>query len=362
MNDERQIWESYVKIIKEADVLGRAYRMAKKASGTTKQYSAKEFYNYIKTAQNKAKQILKTSKDRNKPITVFHMINYGRLDRNKVNLIDAIKYLFSKKDEEISVSMDTQPWEIRDSIVLVGTVNDLYEVYDVDTYTQDSKERFPKDIRNIGELDWDEVIINLKDVKWESFYDNINDEQANDLLRKEYDMTQIYSHEDLLSQFEDSPRVQKQTELDEKYKELAIVLRDKYVNVNKFLDFLQGDTSNAEIIRNSEYFSSVLSKLKYVDEYDITELSQWEEDPNQRWESEKVENIRPTTEMGKRISEEDIADLIKSINSEVDIQHEVIEAWDNLVNELERNNDIENRDKIERSKNLRNFTLDDYKY
>lgn len=360
MNDKELIWENYrVKILKEADILGRAYRMARKSVGvnnqyTTKKYTVKEFYNYIKDAQKKAKEVLKTSRDRNRPITIFHMVNYDRLDRNPNRLLDAIKYLLSKKDEEISVSMDSQPWEIQNSIVLVGTVSDLLEVYDSDTYTTDSKERYPQDIRELGSHDWDEVIINLTDVKWESFYDNIHNEKAVDLL-KNADLSQIYSHDELMGHF-DSPRALQQEEFDEKYKELSVELGEKYKLINKFLEFMDGGQSNAEVIRNSEAFSDILSKLAPIDEYTINELMQWEYDENSKYESEKVEKIRPTTELGRRITEKDIIDLKTEINSVIDLQQEISDAWDALIDELNNKGDYENESRIQKSKNLNSVT------
>jgi hypothetical protein len=286
------------------------------------------------------------------------MVNYDRLDRNPNNLISTINYLLSKKDEEISVSMDTQPWEIKDSIVLVGTVSDLLEVYDTDTYTTDSKERYPQDIRELGSHAWDEVIINLKNVKWEQFYDNVHNEQAAKILRQA-DLTQIYSHDELMGYF-DSPRAIQQTELDEKYKELAVELGTKYKLINNFLDFIDGDQSNAEIIRSSSAFADILKKLTPIDEYDINELMQWENDPNSDYESEKVDKIRPTTELGGRIEEKDVIELKKEINSIIDLQQEIWNAWDALIYELNNNGDYENESKIEKSKNLSKVTENGY--
>jgi hypothetical protein len=358
MNDEQLIWESYKTIISEADVLGRAYRMAKKSKESSrKEFSATQFYNYIKTAQQKAKERLKNSKDRNVSITVFHMINLNRLNGDKNKLIDAARYLLSKKDEEISVSMDTEPWEVRDSVVLVGTVKDLYEVYDSDTYTKDAKERHPLDIRSINQMDWDEVIINLKDVTWEYFYDSVHNEQVIDFLKSK-ELRQIYAYEDLTSHFSDSPRVIKQQELDETYKELSSALYDKYTLINKFYDFLQGDQSNAEIIRNSESFSDILDSIQPTDEYSMTELSQWEERPS--WESEDINIQIPRNELGKRISEEDVVSLKKDLNSLIDIQTKVYEAWSNLIEELKNSGEEEQSMKIEKSKNLSNFTEKGY--
>ena len=359
MNDRELIWESYKRILSEADVLGRAYRMAKKSkeSSPEKKYTATEFYNYIKTAQQKAKERLKHSKDRNIPITVFHMINLNRLDHNKNKLIDAVQYLLSKKDEEISVSMDTEPWEVRDSIILVGTVKDLYEVYDSDTYTKDSKERHPLDIRNINEMDWDEVIINLKDVTWEYFYDNLHDQQVVYFLKSK-DLSQIYSYEDLTSHFSDSPRVIKQQELDETFKELSSKLYNKYTLMNKFYDFLQGNQPNAEIIRNSESFSTILDSIQPIDEYSMTELSQWEERPS--WESEDIDIQIPRNELGQRIREEDVVNLKLELNKIIEIQTKVFEAWGSLIDQLQNFGEEEKSVKIEKSKNLSNFTENGY--
>lgn len=354
MNDRELIWESYERIISEADVLGRAYRMAKKSKESSSEgFTATQFYNYIKTAQQKAKERLKNSKDRNVPITVFHMINLNRLNYDKNKIINAAQYLLSKRDEEISVSMDTEPWEVRDSVILVGTVKDLYEVYDSDTYTKDAKERHPLDIRSINQMDWDEVIINLKDVTWEYFYDTTHNEQVVDFLKSK-DVSQIYDYEDLTGHFSDSPRVIKQQELDEKYKELSSDLYVKYKLMNKFYDFLQGDQSNAEIIRNSESFSTILDSIQPTDEYLMQELSQWEETPS--WESEDINTQIPRNELGRRISEEDVVTLKNDINSVIDIQTKVYEAWGNLIEELKNSGADEESIKIEKSKNLSKFT------
>jgi hypothetical protein len=356
VNDEKLIWESYLEIFSEADTIGRAYRMAKKGSeSSNKGFTAREFYNYIKDAQQKARERLKHSKEKNSPITVFHMINYNRLGRDKDKLISAAQYLLSKKDEEISVSMDTQPWEVRDSIILVGNVKDLYEVYDADTYTKDSKERFPLDIRKAEQMDWDEVIINLRDVDWEYFYDNIHVREVNDFLSSK-DLRQIYSHEELMGHFSDSPRAIKQMDIDEDYKKLSEELYDKYVLMNNFYEFLQGNQSNADIIRNSKSFENILDLIKPLDEYSMTELSIHRYDPNSQYNSEDIENVIPRTELGKRIGEEDILNLKNEINNLVDIQMKVNDAWDDLVNEIRNSGMEEEAFKIERSKNLGRFT------
>lgn len=357
MSDEKLIWESYLDIISEADVLGRAYRMAKKSSELSNRgFTAKEFYNYIKDAQQKAKDRLKHSKEANSPITVFHMINYNRIGRDSNKLISAAEYLLSKKDEEISVSMDTQPWEVKDSIILVGTVKDLYEVYDADTYTKDSKERAPLDIRKAEQMDWDEVIINLKDVKWEYFYDNIHNEKVRDYLEHN-GLHQIYSHDELMGHFSDTPRAIKQMELDDEYKQLSSDLYDKYVLMDKFYDFLEkSDQNNALIIRDSKSFEDVIGLIQPTDEYRMAELSVHIYDPNSEYESEKIENAIPRTELGGRIREKDILDLKDEINSIVDIQIKVNECWADLIEELKNSGREEESSKIERSKNLARFT------
>jgi hypothetical protein len=353
MNDEQMIWESYIKnILNEADTLGRAYRLTRK-SVSNKRFTPNEFYNYIKAAQNRAKDILKSSGESKTPVTIFHMINYHRLDRDKDKLMSAANYLLSKKDEEISVSFETQPWDIRDSIILVGVAKDIYEHYKTDTNTAESKERYPKDIRPDDAYDWDEAIVNLRDVKWEYFYDNIHIPEVSKFL-KDNDLSEIYSHKELRSHFT-SEKQEKQTDIDEEYIKISSELGYKYQLINNFIDFLEGDHVNAEIIRNSDSFINVLRNLNRIDEYNINELLQYS-NPNSDYESENVENIIPRDELGYRINEETLNNTKKEINEIIQTQNDLYDAWGDLIDELNNKGDLENSSKIEKSKNLKAVT------
>jgi hypothetical protein len=90
----------------------------------------------------------------------------------------------------------------------------------------------------------------------------------------------------------------------------------------------------------------------------MTELSQWEERPS--WESEDINTQIPRNELGKRISEEDVVNLKGELNKIIDIQIKVYEAWDNLIEELKNSGEEEQSMKIEKSKNLSNFTEKGY--
>lgn len=149
----------------EADRMGRAYRGAVRFKGKE---SKKEYYDYIKQAQKKAEDKAKVGE-----VKIYHMILPSRVAMAGKNIMDALEYIFSRRDVEISVSVDRPIWNVDNAIVLIGRVSDMYEYYDVDSYTETGeKERMAQEIRdrNDSKLHWDEGIVNLRDVVWDSVY------------------------------------------------------------------------------------------------------------------------------------------------------------------------------------------------
>jgi hypothetical protein len=172
--------------------LGRAYRQTKKYLDTTDSkypVPARDAYDFYKTAQNRANRIV--TKQGQIPVT--HVIFLDRLKDNR-SLSDIINRLTSKGEEEISVSIlkSWDDWErgfnkvassvmdrnvptFKPRIVLKGTASNVHEWYPTDAYTtSDPVEKtvaYPsmRDLNKSQRSGYDEAVVKLKDVKWNSF-------------------------------------------------------------------------------------------------------------------------------------------------------------------------------------------------
>lgn len=218
------IFEALVnQILNEQDNLGRAYRQTKKYLDTTDSkypVSPRDAYNFYKTAQSRANRIV--TKQGQVPVT--HVIFLDRLKDNR-SLADIVNKLTSKGEDEISVSVlkSWDDWErgfsktassvagrnvptSKPRIVLKGVASNVQEWYPTDAYTtSDPKEKivsYPsiKDLNKTQRSGYDEAVVRLKDVKWNSFevvepdqkyysgVDKWNNQQAFDKIKQEIAM------------------------------------------------------------------------------------------------------------------------------------------------------------------------------
>lgn len=333
-------FKHFYNLLNEADLLGRAFRLTKKYKdrGRKEKASAKDAYQYIKNAQQKAKEKL----EKDGEVQIFHMIHAYRLPDSNYNnrgesLIKTIKYLTSKTDEEISVSIESPVWTMNDSIILIGTASDILEFYDVDTYTTDSKDRFPMEVtRKKGDLKWDEAIVNLKDVKWEAYYANWNNlpfggntiAQFQNVMNEYGDSIDERIRElDDLEEFQSYYSTEEQTnylDLLEKIKDTASELSGKQNRLFNFELYSLDDFSkkypifdeNRDTISNGVY-----------DEYTRTEIASM------------AETVEPTGELGESLTQSDFESLQKDLEQTVAIQQLI---WD-LSGEIEDEMTIEEK-------------------
>lgn len=325
-------FKQFYNLLNEADLLGRAFRLTKKYKdqGRKENASAKDAYNYIKTAQQKAIDKLNQEGE----ITVFHMINANRLlDSNYNNkgeaLIQTIKYLTSKKDEEISVSIESPVWTMNDSIILIGTVSDVLEFYDVDTYTADSKDRFPMSVtRKKGDLRWDEAIVNLRDIKWTAYFADWEKLPfGGNTISEFYDIMSSYGNSineriDILYDIEDL----------EKYYSSSDQLG--YLELLEKIKDVADDLSNKqELLFNFELYNLDNFSKKYpIFDENRDEISKGIYDEYTRAEiASHVESLEPKGEMGENFSEEDLKQYESDLEETRKIQQLI---WD-LSGEIE---------------------------
>lgn len=149
------------------DTLGRAYRGAR----TTDPGKRKQTYEFMKQAQSAAKN--------KKNATVMHMISadrfiskvgtdgYGRL---RVPFEDAVSNILQGKAGEISVSVESAPWSLENTVVLIGETDDLLEYYEHDSFTKPTPVgKVPQNFENAGGA-WDEGVVDSSKVKWHTVY------------------------------------------------------------------------------------------------------------------------------------------------------------------------------------------------
>ena len=179
-------------ILKERDDVGRAYRQV---VGDTKDpevgsehnrsyFVTKDAYSRYKQAQERANRLEKRYSNK---VPIMHNIFSGRLAETGGDMVTALKYLLSKADEEISVSV-IRSWSQTMSddhtfFLLRGYTSNLHEWYPINAETSSDKkekranwasnERINTLARYPG-FQHDEGITNLKDVKWTSFDISIN--------------------------------------------------------------------------------------------------------------------------------------------------------------------------------------------
>jgi len=197
-------------ILSETTELGRAYRQTKshlsdtwdkdKGHWVTRNVGKLDITgtrNKYRQAQDRANQIEK--KYANK-VPITHVIFWARANRQGGGIPRVLKFLFSKGDAEISVSI-TRSWdrslkpdqEGYNYIKLYGTADNIHEWYPIDAFTYgDSKEiasmyasrpGFDKTERKLGEH-WDEATVSLKDITWTSY--SIHKEPETEATRKRY--------------------------------------------------------------------------------------------------------------------------------------------------------------------------------
>lgn len=174
-------------ILNERDETGRAFRMVRDRRAATNRSSiyGKDYYNKIKNAQSAGNKIEKDKKNR---VRIYHVIMPDNIIGPSANnpdyntpkdqqIINRLEFLFSKQDKEISVSVKKQVWREQDTIILTGTTIDLLEYYEGDTGTNypenksEGKNKYPSP----GQINtpWDEAVINLQDVKWDGYINNL---------------------------------------------------------------------------------------------------------------------------------------------------------------------------------------------
>lgn len=150
----------------EDDTLGRAYR------GAINSKTPKQTYLAMKTAQAKAQSMGE--------VTVTHMILPERLIAKtgtdsrgnlRVTMEKALDRILSGKAGEISVSVESIPWKIHHTVLLIGNTKDLLEYYDYDAITSPHG-KIPKilDTSNASNISWDEGIVDSAKVKWHTVY------------------------------------------------------------------------------------------------------------------------------------------------------------------------------------------------
>ena len=325
-------FKNFYNLIYEADLLGRAFRLTKKykEGGRKENATAKDAYNYIKTAQQKAIDKLNQEGE----ITVFHMINAYRLQDSNYNnrgeaLIKTIKYLTSKKDEEISVSIESPVWTMNDSIILIGTVSDILEFYDVDTYTADSKDRFPMSVtRKKGDLRWDEAIVNLRDVKWTAYFA--------DWEKLPFGGNTISEFDNIMSRYGDSidERIDVLYDIEDLEKYYSSSDQLGYLELLEKIKEVAGELSNKqELLFNFElYHLDDFSKKYSVFDENRDEISNGIYDEYTRTEiMSHAQSLEPEGEMGESFTEDDLNNYKSDLEKTRNIQQLI---WD-LSGEIE---------------------------
>jgi hypothetical protein len=338
-------FKEFYNLLSEADLLGRAFRLTKKYKerGRKENASAKDAYYYIKNAQQKAIQKL----EKDGEVTIFHMINAYRLPDSNYNnigdsLIKTIKYLTSKADQEISVSIESPVWTMNDSIILVGTVNDILEFYDVDTYTTDSKDRFPMEVtRKKGDLRWDEAIVNLKDVKWEAYYADWNN--------LPFGGNTITQFQNVMSDYGDSinERIRDLDDLEEFQSYYSTEEQTNYIDLLEKIKDTAGELSEKQnrLFNFELYHLDNLSKKYPIFDENRDTISNGIYDEYTRTEIESMaETAEPKNEMGETLTQSDLESLQKDLEQTVTIQQLI---WD-LSGEIEEEMTVEEKRLINR--------------
>jgi hypothetical protein len=325
-------FKEFYNLLNEADLLGRAFRLTKKYKDQNRKenVSAKDAYHYIKNAQQKAIQKL----EKDGEITIFHMINAYRLSDSNYNnrgdsLIKTIKYLTSKIDEEISVSIESPVWTMNDSIILIGTASDVLEFYDVDTYTADSKDRFPMSVtRKKGDLKWDEAIVNLKDVKWEAYYANWNN--------LPFGGNTITQFQNVMSDYGDSidERIRDLDDLEEFQSYYSTEEQTNYLDLLEKIKDTAGELSEKQdrLFNFELYHLDDFSKKYPIFDENRDTISNGVYDEYTRTEIASIaETAEPTGEMGESLTQSELDSLQKDLEQTVAIQQLI---WD-LSGEIE---------------------------
>lgn len=212
MNREDQILiaKAY-QLIQERDTVGRAYRIVKgsrdtRGGGDTAAYW-KAYHKYIKERQAAADSIERRN---NNKVRVEHAIftqkwfespRYSEADRDMSfdekfhrGIINRLDFLLSKPDNEISVTVlkKIAGGNEHGHIILTGIASNLLEYYTDDAFTvyprrdgkEDSVNKFP--MAGSSSSTWDEAIVNLQDIKWDGYYNGLD--EPNNVARK-YDRT-----------------------------------------------------------------------------------------------------------------------------------------------------------------------------
>jgi hypothetical protein len=194
-------------ILREADELGRAYRQVVGdtkdpevgSEGSRSWFVTKDAYSRYKQAQERANRLEKRYSNK---VPIMHNIFSARLAETGGDMVTALKYLFSKADEEISVSV-IRSWsqamhseaDDHSFFLLRGYTSNLHEWYPINAETSSDKkekranwassERINTLNRYPG-FQHDEGITNLKDIKWTSFDISINREHLAEVLPDYY--------------------------------------------------------------------------------------------------------------------------------------------------------------------------------
>lgn len=115
-------------------------------------------------AYNKAQEL---NKKNGGTTTVYHMISPNRV---KYNLKQILSFLTSKSKQEISVSVEKGVWST--GLVISGEAKLLmYYDTDVNTKLTAKKQLIPQaPLRSTSSHHWDEAVIRLSDVVWDSIY------------------------------------------------------------------------------------------------------------------------------------------------------------------------------------------------
>lgn len=180
-------------ILNETDEVGRAYRQVKSDANKFKAdrtFNIRRTYDSYKKAQERANRLEKSSSNK---VTINHTVSIDRL-KVGIDILHVLKYLLSKANEEISVSVIKPKFTAASSrIVLHGATVNLHDWYPMDAFTSsDKKEKTAlyvssdkeKDSRGVSQ--YDEGITNLKDVSWTSFSIHINRKDLEQYLTQFY--------------------------------------------------------------------------------------------------------------------------------------------------------------------------------
>jgi hypothetical protein len=129
-------------------------------------------------------------------VEVYHMINRNRMSHN---LEDTLRYLMGKSGEEISVSVNKGVWS--SGLVLRGEGR-LLLYYPTDVNTQINARGLKVPVaakRAVGSHHWDEGILRLSDVEWDTIFvgddDNNFDWNTVKNLANKFDLSLKHSGE-----------------------------------------------------------------------------------------------------------------------------------------------------------------------